>query len=152
MNELLMERVSLSLSEEQHAWLNAHSDHPMTEGYIFSRVFQNHDSLAAFLSELSAVFPTVAQPSARWLTRYDETWFADQSLLVMFSEERSGSSRLQLHQACVEGTRADLIISRTRGLTMDMAYLFLFHALRGHEVCSSSVRIEENRQAEAVLF
>ena len=57
---------------------------------------------------------------------YNEEFFKDNNLIMMFSDERSGSNSLTLEDINIENNLINISITRKRGLTMDMAYLFMF--------------------------
>ena len=140
-NTLSIIRTHVSFGETQYAFLNACSDHPIQDGFIFSKVFTSDSSLTAFLQTMKNTL-SLSETFVEEVTRkYSSDFFAQQSLVLLFSDERSGSNRLTLRKVDVTDGRIHLEIERERGLTMDMAYLFLFYPLNSHAIHSSSAHI-----------
>ena len=138
-NNLNILRTSFRFEEETYRYLDALSDHPIGDSYIFSKVFVSFEDFDRFLKdEQIGLAETFLQ---RTEALYDEAFFQEHSLVVMFSDERSGSNQLTLESVQTEGDTILLEIARERGLTMDMAYLFLFYELEGKEIRTSAARI-----------
>ena len=140
-NKLRIIRTHVSFGEEQFTFLNSCSDHPIEDGYIFSKVFTAESELEDFLLLLQKHL-SVSDAFLEETRQICSDFFSDQhSLVLLFSDERSGSNRLALTQAMVSGDRIHLELERERGLTMDMAYLFLFYPLNSGSVHTSSAHI-----------
>ena len=140
-NTLIIKRTQLSFDEEQFQFLNERSDHPIEDGYIFSRLIKDHSELASLLAELQKGLGISDQFSQDVLSEWPEDRFAQHRLVLMFSDERSGSNTLTLEKAETVDDRICLSISRQRGLTMDMAYLFLFYETEDCSAERSEVQI-----------
>lgn len=134
-------RTQIRFDEETYRYLDAISDHPLGDAYIFSKVFVSFGNFDAFLKEgmigLSEEFILKTEEF------YDEAFFEEHNLVAMFSDERSGSNRLSLKEVETEGDVIKLQIGRERGLTMDMAYLFLFYVVEGKDILTSEASIED---------
>lgn len=151
-NELIIKRIHLSFGNEEYDWLNSKSDHPMEEGYIFSRVFTAADAFTSFLRELQSALSASEEFISECEVRYDAAYFSEKSLVLMFSDERSGSNRLTLDSAEAAEGLMSVTILRQRGLTMDMAYLFLFLETDEKNISRSEVLIKNDPNSEASIF
>ena len=140
-NTLTIKRTHLSFDEEQFQFLNERSDHPITDGFIFSRLIKDHSELASFLAELQKGLGISDRLSQEVLSEWPEKRFAQHRLVLMFSDERSGSNILTLEKAETVGDLIRLSINRQRGLTMDLAYLFLFYETEDCSATRSEVQI-----------
>ena len=141
--QLIIKRTHVSFGEEQFQFLSAHSDHPLADGFIFSRVFCDADSFQSFLALLKEQLALTEEFCSFAEQTFPAEFFRDQSLVLMFSDERSGANRLTLHACQCEADTVHLTIDRERGLTMDMAYLFLFLPLDRHDIRHSAVQIQD---------
>ena len=140
-NELITVRTHLSYGNEEFEFLSKHSDHPIEDGYIFSRLIKDHSELASLLAELQKGLGISDQFTQDVLSEWPQVRFAQHRLVLMFSDERSGSNTLTLEKAETMDDRICLSISRQRGLTMDMAYLFLFYETEDCSAERSEVQI-----------
>ena len=140
-NTLLIKRTHLSFDEEQFQFLNERSDHPIEDGYIFSRLIKDHSELASFLAELQKGLGISERLAQAILSEWPEERFTRHRLVLMFSDERSGSNTLTLEKAETVDGLIRLSINRQRGLTMDLAYLFLFYETEDCSVVKSEVKI-----------
>ena len=140
-NTLNICRMQIRFDEDTCRYLDALSDHPLGESYIFSKVFVSFDDFDAFLKD--ETIDLTEEFIAKTEELYDKAFFEEHNLVAMFSDERSGSNRLTLKEIETEGDVIKLQIGRERGLTMDMAYLFLFYATDGKEILTSEARIED---------
>ena len=107
-------------------YLSEISDHEIVDGYIFSRVFKNYENYVDFVGKLDVD----EEVKKDFVEMYDEKYFVDKSLLVMFSDERSGGNRLELVSENIKDGLLSIVIERERGFTMDMAYLFMFYEIQ----------------------
>ncbi len=134
-NTLIIKRTHLSFDEEQFQFLNERSDHPIGDGFVFSRLIKDPSELSSFLAELQKGLGISDSFADEIRSEWPEERFQQHRLVLMFSDERSGSNVLTLENAETDGDLIRLSISRQRGLTMDMAYLFLFYET---EDCTAS--------------
>ncbi|MBR2577358.1 MAG: hypothetical protein IKE38_00345 [Erysipelotrichaceae bacterium] len=128
MKELIIDRIHLSYGNEEYDYLNSLCDYDISLEMPFAKVFNGYEEFAEFLTE--ELCPGLRLPEEYvddLLVRYSSRFFLDRSLVMMFSDERSGANRLSLESVEVNEDR-DVFISivRERGLSMDMAYLFMF--------------------------
>ena len=125
-------RIHVSNFEGLSVYLSDNSDHTIEDRYIFSKLFNDYESYYSFIAE----FPEN-------INRYDKEYFVDNSLIVMFNDERSGSNRLAISDVSIVDNNIDITINRERELTMDMAYLVMFYEVDNKDLVSSSVHIED---------
>ncbi|MBR5754567.1 MAG: hypothetical protein IKX97_01920 [Erysipelotrichaceae bacterium] len=140
-NNLVTRRTHVSYDQQQIDYLDSISDHEISEGYIFSKLVRDLDELKELLAGLEENLDVSSDLSKEIIDNYREILEND-SLAVMFSDERSGSNVLTLKDAKIEGDAVSIEIERERGLTMDMAYTFLFLPVEGKDISSSAARIE----------
>jgi hypothetical protein len=140
-NDLIIKRTNISFGNEEYEYLNSVSDHPLCDGFIFSKLFQSAESFAAFINELKL---NVSDEFRKELCEtYDQEYFRSHSLVLMFSDERSGSNRLSLMKAEISDECLRLEIERERGMTMDMAYLFLLYETEKRQATRSAVHVQD---------
>ena len=142
-NTLQIKRVQISFDEKEADWLKRNSDQKGAEGTIFSVLTGSFEKLNALLNELQENLGIAESFAEAVRAEYPEEFFRDHSLVVMFSDERSGSSTITLKESVLFSDTLCLTLERKRGLTMDMAYLFLFCPYEGKDAVRSRVRIEE---------
>ena len=131
--KLIIKRAHLSFDDAIYEFLNNLSDHPIIDGYIFSRIFNDKEELCLFFNHLE---------QSELIEEYDEDYFKDHKLLVMFSDERSGSNKLEINDVEIKDNTISIVIDRERGLTMDMSYLFMFYEIDDKNVNNSKVLIQ----------
>ena len=130
---LIIKRAHISFDDTTYDFLNNLSDYPMIDGYIFSKIFDKKEELCLFFNHLE---------QSELIEEYDEDYFKDHKLLVMFSDERSGSNKLEINDIEIKDNAISIIIDRERGLTMDMSYLFMFYEIDDKNVNNSKVLIQ----------
>ncbi len=137
-NELLIQRIP---------YIDSQSTQISNDDAVFPKLFHTQTELKQFMHERMIPETTVGT----LLKKYDTSFFAVNTLIVMISNERSGSSQLRLENIFQLKGKVFVILKRKRGLTMDMASLLICLSLPGHEssVCSAVI---ENDDAEALLF
>ncbi|MBR0461609.1 MAG: hypothetical protein IJJ00_02695 [Erysipelotrichaceae bacterium] len=128
MKELSIDRIHLSYGNEEYDYLDSLCDYEISLERPFAKLFNEHGDFTKFLVE--ELCPNLHLPEEyvnELLARYDSGFFLEYSLVMMFSDERSGANRLTLESVEVSEDK-DVFISiiRDRGLSMDMAYLFMF--------------------------
>lgn len=124
--KLIIKRSHISFDENHLNYLNEHSDFPLSHDYLKDEIFakicdslEEYNSLTNELKEVLGVDDDVFEI-------LDEEYFNEDNLIIMFSDERSGSNKLELKDIYIENNIINVLIERERGLTMDMSYLFLF--------------------------
>ena len=122
--QLVIKRTHISYSNDEFEYLNNHSDHPIENHYIFSKVFNNYEDFYNFIINLP--FNLEDEFKEEIFTSYNIDFFEFNNLVMMFSDERSGSNKLSIEDIALEDELINISILRKRGLTMDMAYLFMF--------------------------
>ncbi len=142
-NKLIIHRTQLSYGEAEAAWLSSRSDIPVKDDVIFSVLISSPEALSALLDELHAHIGTPDTFAGEIRSEFPDSFFEQNNLSVMFSEERSGSNRLTIKEQVIFEDTFCLTLQRERGLTMDMAYLFLFCPVEGKTAVRSRVRIED---------
>ena len=153
MKELHIERTHLSYGNEEYDYLNSLCDYQITRENPFAKVFNDYESFEVFLKECLCEHLGVSKESAaKWLGSYCEEFFAEHGLILLFSDERSGSNRLSLESVETdEDKNVRVKILRDRGLTMDMAYLFLFIEMEKDDYQSVFASISDSNK-EASFF
>lgn len=138
-------RAHISPDENFFRYLGENSDtrleHTLLSSSVFSKVFAGAAEMESFLSASGA---DVAIP--------EEVRLYDGPSALLFSDERSGSSRLLPGEISFSQNGVSIDIIRKRGLTADMAYMFIFIGLpKGTEHVSRAV-ITTDTSEEAGLF
>ena len=141
--KLIVHRTQLSYGEAEAAWLNSRSDTPVKDDVIFSVLISSPEAFSALLDELHAAVGTPDAFAEELRSEFPDSFFTENDLCVMFSDERSGSNRLTIKEQMIFEDTFCLTLQRERGLTMDMAYLFLFCPVEGKTAVRSRVRIED---------
>ena len=122
-------RVFISPDEAFFASFEKISDTPLVNtrgtGSMFSTVCPDGEAFG----KLTGLLGIDSETSKVLRERYDETKQADCPVAVLFSDERSGSNRIELKSAQASGESVEIEMSRHRGLTMDMAYTFFVLAV-----------------------
>ncbi len=140
-NELMIRRTHLSLGDAEYQWLSSRSDHPIENGYLFSRILTSKDALTSLLNELIKYIGLADTAAEEIKALFPAAFFEKNVLLLMFSDERSGSNQLRTGEERIEEDTVFLTLIRTRGLTMDMAYLFLMLPIAQCSVKRSEVNV-----------
>ena len=128
MKELIIDRIHLSYGNEEYDLLDSLCDYEISLERPFAKMLNDHEDFTDLL--INRLYPGLHLPHEyvnSLIARYDKEFFLDHGLVVMFSDERSGANRLSLESVEVSEDK-DIFISivRDRGLSMDMAYLFLY--------------------------
>lgn len=128
MENLIINRVHVSYGEEEYNFLNSLCDYEVSLTNPFAKVFNNYEDFAPFVIEKLYMKLHVSNDFVNELIgKYTNEFFLEHSLVMMFSDERSGSNRLSLTNLKVNEDKDIIIdINRDRGISMDMAYLFMF--------------------------
>ena len=122
--ELIIKRCHADYDIETIETLSKISDYPLIhellEDQIFSKLVSSKEEYNNLINELKEIlcFEDVFED-------LDDNYFDDKNLIIMFSDERSGSNKLELKDISLVDDTINVLIERTRGLTMDMAYLFI---------------------------
>lgn len=122
--ELIIKRCHANYDIETIETLSKISDYPLIhellEDQIFSKLVSSKEEYNNLINELKEIlcFEDVFED-------LDDNYFDDKNLIIMFSDERSGSNKLELKDISLVDDTINVLIERTRGLTMDMAYLFI---------------------------
>ena len=123
---LIIKRSHISFDENHLNYLNEHSNFPLSHDYLKDEIFakichniEDYNSLTNELKEVLGVDDDVFEI-------LDEEYFNEDNLIIMFSDERSGSNKLELKDISLDKDIINISIEREKGLTMDMAYLFMF--------------------------
>lgn len=122
--ELIIKRCHVDYDIETIETLSKISDYPLIhellEDQIFSKLVSSKEEYNNLINELKEIlcFEDVFED-------LDDNYFDDKNLIIMFSDERSGSNKLELKDISLVDDTINVLIERTRGLTMDMAYLFI---------------------------
>ena len=122
--QLIIKRTHISYSNDEFEYLNNHSDYPIEDNQIFSKVFNDYEDFYNFIINLP--FTLKDEFKNELFSSYNSDYFINNNLVMMFSDERSGSNKLTIEDVTTEDKQINISLLRKRGLTMDMAYLFMF--------------------------
>ena len=152
MEELKIIRTHISYSNEEFELLNSLSAYPLDSKHIFAKAFSDYDTFKEFVEiVLTDKLHVDKELIETLLDTYDEDYYSAKSLIFMFSDERSGANKLSLKDVKYNNACLDICLNRTRGLTMDMAYLFILMETDIKDINTVKASIE-NSNEEAVLF
>lgn len=128
MENLIINRTHVSYGNEEYDFLNSLCDYEVSLTNPFSKVFNNYEDFAPFVIEKLYMKLHVSNDFVNELIgKYTNEFFLEHSLVMIFSDERSGANKLSLTSLKVNEDKDIIIdITRDRGLSMDMAYLFMF--------------------------
>ena len=119
-------RVFISPDEAFFASFEKISDTPLVNtrgtGSMFSTVCPDGEAFGELIGLLGIEGDTAGMLRGR----FDEAKQENCPVAVLFSDERSGSSRIELKSVKTSGDSVEIEMTRHRGLTMDMAYTFFF--------------------------
>ena len=139
--------LSETQAEELNQWSDHRSVHDTEEDILFAAVCRSQNEAEEKCRRAEKIlgfpFPLNSRPSS---------WFDSHTLVLVISEERSGSSALTLKSAEKKGTEAELILSRTRGMTMDMSLALIEAELEETGIESVLAKAVNDHSAEALLF
>ena len=127
-------RLFITYGEAQSEFLASQSEMPPSrEGYpryeyVFAKKFTDPAALREFTEAAKPLFDISREEGeslCELMGGYDEEYFLENDLIILFNDERSGSNVLDLKGIEEREDEVILTISRKRGLTMDMAYILL---------------------------
>lgn len=135
MENLIINRIHVSYGEEEYNFLNSLCDYEVSLTNPFGKVFNNYEDFAPFVIEKLYMKLHISNDFVNELIgKYTNEFFLEHSLVMMFSDERSGANRLSLTNLKVNEDKDIIIdITRDRGISMDMAYLFMFIEIKKDE-------------------
>ncbi|MBR2781232.1 MAG: hypothetical protein IKD81_07480 [Eubacteriaceae bacterium] len=125
-HELIPVRAFISPNEAFFEEFAKLSDTPLINtrgtGSMFSLICPDRDAFDSLLGEIGMH----EEDTPRLRETFDKLSLGGRPVAVFFSDERSGSNRIDLMSANEEGESLSVEMIRRRGLTMDMAYTFFF--------------------------
>ncbi|MBO4359628.1 MAG: hypothetical protein J5822_02000 [Eubacteriaceae bacterium] len=145
-------RIFISPDEEFFERFSRISDTPLVnvrgEGSMFSKICPDRASFDGLLSTVG-----IPDEYASVLgDAYDSAASQGSGAAVFFSDERSGSNRIELRSAHIEDGELLVEMERRRGLTMDMAYTFFFLGLPEAASRVAKASVTDSAEEAGIFF
>ncbi len=162
--EIIQVRLNISFGNDEYEYMlssadNAAAKKDNSSEHIFAKYISNIDSFKNYKEALTQNL-NISEYGDNTLfentiKRYDDTYFNNKALIILFSDERSGSNKLKLENMYTHDDCIQIEFKRKRGLTMDMAYLLIFLEVDIEDVsqCTcAEATVSPDTDSEASLF